>query len=143
MKLSSKPENLMTRDQIIEDEFVRAKPDGIRLFSPGLFTLARKLGVNRMLPPGDPRRGNGERDSLCLTWLMDERHTADEISDLADAGAEAAAPVLDAYAHQISMVLMTRCLAEVSRTEAAVAAIEFKVEAKPGLSGAPPAPSGK
>lgn len=125
---------MMTREELLEDEFVRAKPPGIRLFSLGMFKLARKLKVRRAMQEEEAKLldHDGSKDSGFLAYLMDERNSEQCIREFADAGREAGLPVIEAFEMNISLVFVERCMNEVRRTEEALGSLGYRVEAKPG-----------
>ena len=136
----------MSRDEILEDEFVRAKLPGLREFSVGVLKLARKLAVGLALPNGElpadeATAARAERDLVILTWLLDERHSLDEIKRAADAGRAALEPVIDDYEFAIPPALVNAAKLAIARTNAALEQVMFKVVPKPG-SAAPDAPPG-
>jgi hypothetical protein len=134
----------VNREELLEDEFVRSKPEGIRLFSPGVMKLARKLMVRRVMRMEEAAAVVPDEipDIVVLTYLMDERNSEQDIRVLADGGREKGLPALREYEMGISAVLSARCKMEVDRTETALALLDFDVERKPGQK-APPGPSGK
>lgn len=132
---------------MLEDEFVRAPIPGLRLFSVGVLKLARKLEVATALPPElqtDAHKvaGRAERDMLVITWLLDARHSLQQIRETADAGRAAMEPLLDAYEFDLQPALFNGAKLEVSLVNAALEQMLYKVAPKPS-SGDAPVPPGK
>ena len=137
---------MSARETLLEDEFVRAPVPGLRLFSVGILKLARKLDVATALPPGSQTdahkaEGRAEADMLVITWLLDARHSLQEIREAADAGRAALDARMEEYEFGLSPALFNGAKLELSLANAALEMMLYKVAPKPS-TGDSPAPPG-
>lgn len=123
---------------ILDDEFVRITP-GLRVFSVGILTLCRKLGLS--VATGETA-AEPFRETLTLAWMLDERHPIEEIRALCYGPADPREAALDAYEWTLTPDFLVRVRGEIARTNAAVEAASFEIENKPE-SRAGPHPAGK
>ena len=133
----------MTREEILDDEFVRAKPPGLRLVTPGLLKLFRKVGLRvlRTAQAADAPPHPMEWPAVC--FLMDERHPLGQIRETADRGpAFLDSAELAGYDFEITPLFLLRVKEEISRTNRALEALAFEIENKPGGREGPQ-PAGK
>lgn len=138
---------MSARADLLEDEFVRAKVPGLREFSVGILKLARKLGVATAMPAdqvqeADRTAARAEQDMIVLTWLLDERHTLQDIREAADAGRAALDARLTGYEFDLTPALFNGAKLELARANAALEKMIFRIAPKPS-SGESPVPPGK
>ena len=134
----------MTREEILDDEFVRAKPLGIRLCSVGLLKLAFKLELSILKKrEGTEERAGDDMEWTAMCFLMDERHPLMAIQRAADEGrAFLDDGELRDYGFSLTPAFLVRVKAEIDRTNRAVEAASYIVEPKPGSRDGP-VPVGK
>jgi len=119
------------RNAILEDEFVRSVPPGLRPFSVGILKLSRKLEL--AFATGKAASAEQiEGETLALAWLLDLRHSIREIEDAAEQGpAFLTGSTLTEYRYATSPAFLMLVKAELDHTERAVLACDFRVEQKP------------
>jgi hypothetical protein len=121
----------MTREEILDDEFVRAKPAGLRLITTGLIKLVEKLGVS-VLHNADPAKRN-PMEWAAMCFVMDERNPIEEIRAAADEGpAFLDSTKLADYDFRTTPIFLLAVKQEITRTHRAMKAIQFDIEPKPG-----------
>lgn len=135
---------MSTREEILDDEFVRAKPPGIRLCSVGLLKLAFKLELSilKKREEAEPSAAD-EMEWSAMCFLMDERNDLPAIQQAADEGrAFLCDGQLRDYSFSLTPAFLVRVKAEIARTNRAVEAASYTVELKPGGREGPQ-PAGK
>jgi hypothetical protein len=138
---------MSTREEILEDEFVRAKIPGLREFSIGILKLARKLRVRSVLgaadlTPAEQTAEHSEQDDTILVWLLDERNTDSAIREAADAGRAALVALLPGYEMQLTPAMLVGAKMQIDRANLVLEKMMFRIALKPS-SGESPVPPGK
>lgn len=132
----------MTREEILNDEFLRPQPAALRPLSVGVLALARKLGLS--LAMSEPREVSEEdraQEVVMLAWLLDSRHSLEEIKLAAAEGRERfLAQRLDAYQFALHPSQLIAVQQEFARTNAAIEQALFSVQPKPSSGDAPSVP---
>lgn len=122
------------RQEILDDEFVRAKPPGVRLVSTGIIKLAQKLRLNLLLSNAEKAEitpDRAAREAVAMVWLLDERHTLQQIKERADIGAQwVDSEELDQYDFELDPLLLLAVQREIQRTFSAIYAAQYEVESK-------------
>lgn len=135
----------MNRADLLSDEYVRPKPDGLRIFSVGILKLCRKLGLSLAIPKQkdskpDPERA--DREMLAVCWLLDERHSIDAIKAAAHEGPSfLTSERFQAYEFEIEASILIGARAELARANQAAQAIAFQIMGKPGDKPEDPPPN--
>jgi len=138
---------MSTREEMLEDEFVRAKIPGLREFSIGILKLARKLRVRSVLgaadlTPAEQTAEHSEQDDTILVWLLDERNTDSAIREAADAGRAALVALLPGYEMQLTPAMLVGAKMQIDRANLVLEKMMFRIAPKPS-SGESPVPPGK
>lgn len=131
------------REEILADEYTRPKEKGVRIFSTGITRLCRKLRLAIALNKEEVKKDehDTEREMLAVAFLLDEHNPEDIIKARADLGPEwVHSEELDRYDFNLPVELMALIRREIDRTNLALSALNFKIEAKPRTAGAPPDP---
>ena len=128
-----------TREQILADEFVRPALPGLRIFSTGLLIIARKLRLSFALPKAEREQGavfDPAREEIAACWLLDLRNDLGAIREAGEMGPSVfAEQILTDYEFNLSPALFALATAELSKTTAAMEAVDYVVHPRPLAGG--------
>lgn len=125
--------NSAERHALLELEYTRPEPPGLRKFSAGILTLYKQIGG----PAPDPKASQaGElvnKDALLVCYLLDQRHSLDEIRA---AGAQGPSflesQAFRDYPFAVPPALLAASKAELAIATRAILAAQIEIEPKPG-----------
>jgi hypothetical protein len=125
----------LTREQILDREFIRPNMPGLRRLTRGVLAIAKALGVSELLPKEAPRPPDPENDIVIFCYLLDESHDRATIQRAGQMErAEFIRSIAD-YAFNIPAAKLALVQEEITMSREGVAASDYRVAKKPGETG--------
>jgi len=134
------------RDNILDAEFTRLPLPGHRVITIGIVRIARALGL-RFAMRADEYKSEPQHTAMegaAAAWMLDARTSLDEIRRAGEMTREAFfQSVVEPYTFELTPERLKLAEAELERTQIALDAAQYAIEAKPWKGSGQPAPLGK